>query len=168
MGSKPGPKPKPSGIHKLEGGRKKTHRKKKDAGSEPNPEKYKRVPWAPKHLDKIASNEWRRMAKIYFPTGIMTKMDKTGLELYCAAYSVWRGASDKIIKHGTVIKAQSGFPVQSPYLQIVNKQQAIMQKWLAEFGGTPSSRSRVTIEKPKGPSDLEKFMAKGKKLERVK
>jgi phage terminase small subunit len=42
-----------------------------------------------------------------------------------------------------MIKAPSGFPVQSPYLAIANRQAEIMMRIASEFGFTPASRSRI-------------------------
>ena len=46
-------------------------------------------------------------------------------------------------KDGLVIIAQSGFPVQNPYLQILNKAHDQMMKLLVEFGMTPAARTKV-------------------------
>jgi P27 family predicted phage terminase small subunit len=46
-------------------------------------------------------------------------------------------------KYGSVMKAPSGFPVQSPYCSIANKQLEIMMRIASEFGFTPASRRRL-------------------------
>lgn len=43
-----------------------------------------------------------------------------------------------------MIKAPSGFPVQSPYLSIANRQTEFMMRIASEFGFTPASRSRIS------------------------
>jgi len=162
---KPGPAPQPTVLKKLRGnpGRRPLPK------DEPQPRKSTGIPRAPSHLDKIAQKEWRRMAKELHPIGLLTKVDLTALAAYCATYSMWITAQENIQKHGVLIKAQSGFPMQSPYLQIANKAMIEMRKWLIEFGMTPSSRSRVTVEKGTEKRDpLKEFQEKGKKLEAVK
>ncbi len=48
---------------------------------------------------------------------------------------------------GMLIKApNTGVPIQSPYLAIVNKQAQIMMKAAAEMGFTPASRSRMSVK----------------------
>ena len=47
------------------------------------------------------------------------------------------------MRYGAVIKAPSGFPVQSPFLAIANKAHEQMVKLLTEFGMTPAARTRV-------------------------
>jgi len=165
--AKPGKKPLPTKIKELRGGRKTYHRKMPK--NEPKPNKYARVPSPPGHLDRIGKNEWRRVSKQLHQAGLLTKIDRAALLAYCTCYSTWVNAQEQVKKHGVLIKAQSGFPMQSPYLQIANKAMIEMRKWLVEFGMTPSSRSRVDAKKSEEKKDpLKEFLDKGKKLEAVK
>jgi phage terminase small subunit len=43
---------------------------------------------------------------------------------------------------GTMIKSPTGYPVQSPYVAIVNRQAEVILRIAGEFGFTPASRSR--------------------------
>jgi len=52
---------------------------------------------------------------------------------------------EAIQKYGTMIKSPSGYPVQSPYLAIANRQAEIMMRIASEFGFTPASRSRISV-----------------------
>jgi len=162
---KPGRAPQPTVLKKLRGnpGRRPLPK------NEPQPRKSTGIPRAPSHLDKIAQKEWRRATKELHPIGLLSNIDLTAFEAYCMTYSIWITAYENIQKHGVLIKAQSGFPMQSPYLQIANKAMIEMRKWLIEFGMTPSSRSRVTVDKGiKEKDPLIEFQKKGKKLEAVK
>ena len=47
---------------------------------------------------------------------------------------------EAIQKYGTMIKSPSGYPTQSPYLAIANRQAEIMMRISAEFEFTPESR----------------------------
>ena len=42
----------------------------------------------------------------------------------------------------------AGYPVQSPYLAIANRQAEIMMRIASEFGFTPASRSRISTPDP--------------------
>ena len=128
--------------------------------NEPIPDKPHRLPRAPQHLDDIGKKEWRRIGKQLHKLGLLTEIDMTALAGYCSTYATWVEAQENIKKHGVLIKAQSGFPMQSPYLTISNKAMSEMRKWLVEFGMTPSSRTRVNVEKPKEPSKLQKMIDK--------
>ena len=77
--------------------------------------------------------------------------DGAALALYCQAWARWVEAEANLVRYGTVIKSQSGFPIQSPYLAIANKAMAQMARILVEFGMSPSSRTRVSIARPTPP-----------------
>jgi len=162
--AKAGRKPKPTALKKLQGNPGRRPYSKKEA----MPKKPKGIPRAPSHLDKRAQEEWRRMAKELHPLGLLTNIDLTALAAYCASFSIWLDAQKKIQKHGVLIKAQSGFPMQSPYLAISNRAMTEMRKWMVEFGLTPSSRSRVQAEKPNKADPMDEFLKSGGKPRRVK
>jgi P27 family predicted phage terminase small subunit len=82
----------------------------------------------------------------------MTDIDGAALAAYCQAWARWVEAEENLVKYGVVIKAPSGFPIQSPYLAIANKAMDQMTRLLVEFGMSPSSRSRVTPAERPAPS----------------
>jgi phage terminase small subunit len=51
-----------------------------------------------------------------------------------------------------MIKSPTGFPIQSPYLAIANRQAEIMMRIASEFGFTPASRSRISTPTKSMPS----------------
>ncbi len=63
---------------------------------------------------------------------------------YCQAYGRWVEAEKKLQETAALIKTPSGYVQQNPWLQVANKQLELMHKYLAEFGLSPASRSRVT------------------------
>ena len=132
--------------------------------NEPEPSIPEEIPKASDHLDELAVAEWNRMAVELYPIGVMTVVDRSALEAYCVEYSIWVQAYKQIQKHGMVLKSQSGYPAQSPYLAIANKAQVLMHKWLCELGCTPSSRTRVEVAPKKKQSALEKFQERGGKI----
>jgi P27 family predicted phage terminase small subunit len=58
-----------------------------------------------------------------------------------------RQAVEALNREGLAVKTPNGFEIQSPYLAIANRQATIIARLAAEFGFTPSSRTRVAIEK---------------------
>jgi P27 family predicted phage terminase small subunit len=52
-------------------------------------------------------------------------------------------ATEAMQKYGTMMKSPSGYPVQSPYVAIANRQAEIMMRIASEFGFTPASRGRL-------------------------
>jgi len=116
------------------------------------------IPKCPKHLDKEAKQEWRRMAKELEPLGILTNLDKAVFAIYCQAFSTWAQATRKISEMGMVRITPNGFTEQNPYFPIANKAKEQMIRALVEMGMTPSSRSRVKAsEPPKEENKKERF-----------
>ncbi|WP_232340790.1 phage terminase small subunit P27 family [Burkholderia pseudomallei] len=111
-------------------------------------------------MSDAAKAQWPTVAKQLSDAGLLTVIDAPALALYCEAFARWKDANDNIVKFGAVIKAPSGFPIQSPFLAIANKTHAQMVRLLAEFGMTPSSRSRVTAKKPDPTAQYAKFVGK--------
>ena len=134
-----GRKPKPTALKALQG----TLRKDRTNGDEPEPEPLQPDP--PVHLSKEAKQYWKETFKLLAGVGVLTEMDADSLSLYCESKARWVHAKKQIEKDGLVIVAQSGFPVQSPWLQIANKAHEQMLKISAEFGMTPSSMSRICV-----------------------
>lgn len=154
--AKPGPRPIPTKLKKLTGNPGKRPLPK----NEPVPNQATRLPPAPAHLTDMGKKEWQRAGKLLHNLGLLTDIDLTALAGYCSTYAQWVDAQEHINKHGVLIKAPSGYPVQSPYLGIANRAMVEMRKWLVEFGMTPSSRTRIQVEKPKEKSRLQGMMDK--------
>jgi P27 family predicted phage terminase small subunit len=74
----------------------------------------------------------------------LTPLDRAALAAYCGAYALWAEATEAIQKYGTMVKSPSGYPIQSPYVSIANRQAEIMMRYASEFGFTPASRSRIS------------------------
>lgn len=146
-----GRKPKPTKIHILEGGRKKTHRALPE--NEPKPDTLQKLPRAPKELSDVGKKEWKRTGKELQKLGLLTQIDLSAFHVYCETYSIWIDAIHNIHKLGMLIKAPSGYPMVTPYMSIANKASEKMAKFLTEFGMTPSSRSRINVPKPEKESD---------------
>ena len=136
---KPGPRPKPTSIKIYEG----------NPGNRPlnknEPKPKSTPPKCPKHLDRRAKREWKRMASVLERLGLLTEIDGTAFAIYCQAFGTWVEAVEKIKKTGMIVKAPSGYPIQNPYLAIANKAVGQMKSLLTEFGMTPSSRSRISV-----------------------
>src|SRR5690348_16444012 len=109
---------------------------------EPQPEPL--VPDCPPELGPVARREWERMVAELSKLRILTALDRAALAAYCAAYALWAEATEAIQKYGTMVKSPSGYPIQSPYVSIANRQAEIMMRIASEFGFTPASRSRIS------------------------
>lgn len=88
------------------------------------------------------------------PPGLLKDVDASVFTVWVVAFDLYQEASNKLAKTGMLIKApNTGVPMQSPYLAIVNRQAQIMPKAAAEMGFTPASRSRVVVKKEAGQKD---------------
>jgi len=143
-----GRKPTPTALKTLAGNTGKRAVNK----SEP---KFSGVPTCPKHLDKAARAEWKRVSAELSICGLLTTVDRAALAAYCSAWSRWVAAEEQIAAQGLVIiSPKSGYPVQNPYVGIANTSLDIMRKFATEFGMTPSSRSRISVESAQGGDPL--------------
>ena len=92
------------------------------------------------------------MIDVLFETGVMTKMDRAAFAAYCQSYGRWVQAERQIAKlqgknelNGLLVKTKGGNIIQQPLVGIANKAKADMVRFAAEFGMTPSSRTRIKI-----------------------
>jgi P27 family predicted phage terminase small subunit len=97
----------------------------------------------PPELGPVARQEWDRVTGALTAVGRLTVFDRAALAAYCNAYALWVEAVDALQRYGAVMKAPSGFPVQSLYVSIANRQVEIMIRIAGEFGFTRASRSRL-------------------------
>jgi P27 family predicted phage terminase small subunit len=142
-----GRRPKPTRLKLLTG----NPGKRALNANEPKPEAA--IPECPVELGPVARREWERMATQLAALRILTHLDRAALAAYCGAYAMWAEATDSIQKYGTMVKSPTGYPVQSPYVSIANRQAEIMMRIASEFGFTPASRSRISAP-PRDEHDL--------------
>jgi P27 family predicted phage terminase small subunit len=113
----------------------------------------------PKHLDRIARNEWRRLAPRLIVHGMLTPADRAAFSAYCVAYSTHVRAEEFLAKKKTLAyKTPGGVLRPWPEIAISNQALGQMYRFLTEFGLTPSSRSRLDITIPKKGSSDEDFL----------
>jgi P27 family predicted phage terminase small subunit len=132
-----GRRPKPSRLKYLTG----NPGKRSLNPNEPMPEAA--VPDCPPELGPAAKREWDRLVDDLAKLNLLTSLDRAALAAYCGAYALWADATEQIQKYGAMIKSPTGYPVQSPYIAIANRQAEIMMRIASEFGFTPASRSRI-------------------------
>jgi P27 family predicted phage terminase small subunit len=137
-----GRRPKPTRIKALTG----------NPGKRPlnphEPRPLPALPDCPPELSPVARAEWMRLAAELSKLNLITQLDRGALAAYCGAYALWAESIEQIQKYGTMVKSPSGYPIQSPYLAIANRQAEIMLRVASEFGLTPASRSRISAPPP--------------------
>lgn len=149
-----GRKPKPNELKKLMGNPGKRPLKE-DAIK---PEMPETVLPPPAFLSKPAKDEWRRLAPSIHKLGLLTHPDLAAFAAYCQTYGRWEVAERQIerdrrrrgaIAGGMLIKTMSGNLIQNPAVGIANAAMTQMVKYAAEFGFTPSARTRVQNAAPR-------------------
>jgi P27 family predicted phage terminase small subunit len=147
-----GRKPLPSNVVRLRG----NPGKRRLNDTEPRP--TSRLPACPACLGEEARKEWRRLSKELGELGLLTGLDRGLLAAYCQAHALWVEAVSSIGRYGTMVKSPNGYPMQSPYVAVANKQVEIMVRIASEFGMSPSSRTRIRAGEPTPEDAFEVFL----------
>lgn len=102
----------------------------------------------PRHLKAEGKAEWKRITSELESMGILGTVDRAALTLYIHSWQIWIESADKVNTLGVIVAApKTKVPMQNPYLSIANKAHEQIAKLLVEFGLTPSSRTRMKLEK---------------------
>ena len=77
--------------------------------------------------------------------GVWSAEFRPGLIEYCEAFEFKRQAQAiyRNTRQPPLITTKQGNIIQHPLIGTINRQKAIMYRWLIEFGMTPASRTRV-------------------------
>lgn len=127
-------------------------------------------PELPRGMSKAANREWAFIVPQLRLLGVLSIIDGKALAQYCDAHAHVEMARKEIKKHGLLIEeavtSKEGFYVgtkykENPAVNIYAKFSKIMNTYLQQFGLTPSSRSKLKIEKPKPVDEMETFMQGG-------
>ena len=123
-------------------------------------------PKCPAWLDADAKAAWQQLIPMLDAMGVLTKIDGNALIRYCRYWSRWRKAEDWIEKHGEMypIKDEAGRVrcfQQWPQVAVSHKLCHELTRIEAEFGMTPSARTRIHITPQQilGKSKLGEFFS---------
>ena len=84
------------------------------------------LPSPPPHLSDDAKVEWGRVSEELYKIGLLSGIDRASLAAYCQAYGRWATAERAIAEMG----------------------KRDLVRYAAEFGMTPSARSRIIAAPP--------------------
>lgn len=161
MGSR-GPKPLPANVHRLRNNPSKLT--EAELAQDLNPEVE--IPSCPKHLWPEARKEWRRVSRELINYGLISKLDRAALALYCQEWARLVWAEEQLARamriaaegeaaaiaagkdwtggDGFMLPTPNGGSMYSPYWVAANKASERVDRFLASFGMSPSSRGRVS------------------------
>ena len=166
---KRGRKPKPTALHELNGNPSKLDLNEiKEKTIKVNPG----MPICPDYLDAVGKSKWNEIVGELGPIGILCKVDGAALEACCQTYSVMVKAAQVINAPGSsmTMPTQNGGNQQITELGIYNRAAALYKSYMAEFGMSPSSRTRLEYpegeprpaaaadQKKKGPKSLDEII----------
>jgi len=151
--AKRGPKPQPTNLRLLQGGRVRNV-------AEPKPQAPPEIPDPPGFLNAYAKAEWFRIIEDLYSTGVYASIDESMLAAYCSAYARWRAAEEDLEKmaeadpttHAALIKTTNGNAIQNPLVGVASSARRDMARLAAEFGLTPSSRTMINASQGEEPN----------------
>jgi len=104
------------------------------------------LPTCPSDLDAATKKKWRELVKLLAETGMLRKVDRDVLALYCTAYSRWREAEKFVAKLGHLIKGSNGGFYLNPSLAVANRAMEQMRKFGKLLGLDPASRKALGMK----------------------
>jgi len=147
---KPGTKPTPTALKLIKGnpGKRTINR------DEPKPES--KAPPMPAVLDSVGQEHWNYLVSELEKMGTLASSDMGVIAMAACAYSRWYHAEETLNRYieksdtGYIdaVKTSSGILIQNAVVGISNAAAKALVKYCSELGLTPSSRTRVHIEKP--------------------
>ena len=139
--------PKPRLIH-IRNGNPGRRPKNVDLSREPKFSKLERTPKPPIEFAKFkyAKREWQRIAKELYKQGLLTVVDTEALSQYCWAYENYVQCTKQVKRYGFWKKDKNGNITENPAAKASINYSKVMKSFLTEFGMTPSSRTRLSID----------------------
>ena len=105
----------------------------------------------PAWLDDSAKKEWRRIITELKKLELVSNIDVAALAISCDAYSKYVKATSDINKVGLLVsytnKGGNKNIIPNPLIGVATKYSEIYKKYCNEFGLTPNSRIKLTVNK---------------------
>jgi P27 family predicted phage terminase small subunit len=150
IGSMRGRRPKPTHLKLIAG----NPGGRKLRANEPKP--TIEPPPAPRWLSTGARAEWDRLVPTLLQLKLLSRLDLAMLSAYCHEYARYVEAQEQVAKASALAFTHNGFPIVNPWVTIGNGALNQVTKLAAEFGLSPSSRSRMSVPPPDS-TDASKF-----------
>lgn len=160
-----GPKRKPTALKKLDGNPGRRPLNDQEPKYPPINAENELPP--PAVLTGPAKKEWTRLTTLLGEVGLLQQTDQTALMLYCQAFGDWLKEQELVAEQGSVVPGVRGGLIINPHVKLSQQAEERMRFYLTEFGLTPSSRSKLKVDRPGGEDDdLAKILNRKKKGER--
>tara|TARA_R100001198_G_C5038805_1_gene100649 strand:+ start:44 stop:496 length:453 start_codon:yes stop_codon:yes gene_type:complete len=135
-----GRKPIPTEIKRLKGSDKINPGRLNLNEPRPDRKKHRRPTWI---KDKHGKQAWTYYSDLLDELGVVTTADRIAMEQLAQSYANWRKCQEATEKEGIVVDGKrnpNDIAARDWYDRLI--------KILVEFGLTPSSRSRIVVDKP--------------------
>jgi len=140
-------RPKKPRVVKERQGTLRPHREKK-----PEAQIAPGMPECPEALTDGAKEEWCRVCKDLYDAGLLSKVDRGALAIYCDNWDRWMVALEVLKTKDAVIETPNGSLIRNPHLAILNQAQDKCGKFAAKFGMAPADRASITARPPEEES----------------
>jgi P27 family predicted phage terminase small subunit len=113
------------------------------------------LPEPPEFLTKAAKSEWYRLGPQLEAAGLIAAIDRNQFASYCMMFSIWSDAMRHVAAHGMFAKSgrsAKGLVLSKQYLIMMDTEKR-MTALAADFGLTPSSRSKISVPARAKPND---------------
>ena len=97
---------------------------------------------APAWLTPTQKESWQYAIE-NAPKTILRRIDRGALAVWVVAEDTHAFAAQRVAQTGMIARSPTGYPMNNPYLSIVNRQALIMLRAASELGFTPSARARL-------------------------
>ena len=146
-----GRKPKPTAVKEANG----SLRKHPDRRNHHEPQVAKGWPEMPEFVavDDLAAKCWHSTCRLLDSMGLLTEADQHPVAAYCSDFAQWCTLREMVAGGSVGQMTQSGDKVRVEATQ-VHKYQDRMFKFWAEYGLTPSSRSRLIAKQADDDDDV--------------
>jgi len=161
-----GPRPLPANVLALRGASAYLQKRESEGAIKPEID----LPGCPRHLLPEARKEWRRVGAELELLGLVSRIDRTALALYCQDFAWWVWHEERLQRDVNLASkkeaafladpANSGLPwtggdgfmlptpngswTYNPHWVARNKHALLVERFLTNFGMSPSARGRVT------------------------
>lgn len=135
---------------------------RKDRHRPDEPDAPRGMPPLPERLtaDENALAKWHELSEILLSLGVLTTADGEALATLCELFSAEQACLKELREVGPTIHTDLGGVKPNPAGSLYRSISALKNSMLAEFGLTPSSRTKVGAKQEDKPKDdLEDFFS---------
>lgn len=128
--------------------------------AEPKPRRER--PGAPAHISDKAREAWGYVSGLLDRIGVLTEVDAIALEMLCEAYAEVLEARAALKTFGsnyyTTVGKDGGLMYRAhPAVAVLQDADRRIKSWAAEFGMTPSARTRVKVDGEQEADSADRF-----------